>query len=650
MWRYSLLGLLIGGYLCVPVWAAPLVGIEQDAPNNVLRIRTQQPVSFRVDKNSANEVILFLPNTEPGAIPAQQTVEIGDVEVRAVAGGLQLIYKPKALGSTFQVQAAQPTPDTQAIEIRASGGIAQAPTTSTPTTPAPPVSTEERVSLKVRDGDVKDTLTLLGRVARANVVTDNSVTGKVSLNLDNVPFSDALNALVTAGNLTYTKSGDVYVVSQPPKSGLAPLSVTPTPGTPGADAATRSVNLNVKNAELTSVIENISNQAGAQLLIKDQVVGRVTGRFAGIPFEDALNQILAGTRYSYIRQGKVYLIGDATPGTPNSQIFSDVEVVPLAYTDVKKVNTLFPAGFPTQNVKNDPVRNALVVSGSAAVRARVKKFIQEIDRPVKQVVFEVKVVELPETVSRELNPLRAFIPSVSAAPTNPTTGTPTTPTAPTTTTVTSAAGQLALDASAGLGTLNLYNNVARLFQVVSGLITESRAKLVTDTKLTTFSGNKASINVSQDINLTLSQNTALNGIATQNTNLQTLRAGTILELEPVVQADGNVMAKLKIESSTPGTRASSNVAPDIFRRTVDNMLLMRDGETYEIGGLIQNNVTETVRRIPILGYIPLLGQLFTDTAVSVTQTELMVFITPRIRDVQLDTSARIVRPDAAPAR
>nr|WP_256997488.1 type II and III secretion system protein [Gloeobacter morelensis] len=165
-------------------------------------------------------------------------------------------------------------------------------------------------------------------------------------------------------------------------------------------------------------------------------------------------------------------------------------------------------------------------------------------------------------------------------------------------------------------------------------MSEGKGRLLTDTKLSTVSGQKAALDVQTDINLTLTTQSTVNSATTNTTTINTLRAGTVVELEPTVQADSNVLAVLNLESSVAGARANTNTAPDISRRKVRNTLLLKNNQTIEIGGLIQSNNTENVTRIPIVGYLPLIGQLFSNTSVSVDQRELLVFITPRIRDVQ----------------
>ncbi|BAC88861.1 secretin N-terminal domain-containing protein [Gloeobacter violaceus] len=608
-------GFLLAGCLSTAAWAAPLAGI--DVEGNTLRIRTAGTVAFQIERNTPNEVVLFLPGTEPGSVAASQETAAGTVSVQVVAGGMRLTYRPRALGSTYQVVAGQAVADSQTIEIRGSGGLATVPPPPPIAQTPPQVSPEERVSLKVRDGDVKDTLALLGRVARANVVTESSVSGRVSLNLEQVTFNDALTAVAQVAGLTINKSeGNVYVVSQL-KSGLPQLPVPTTPG--GADPSKRPVSFSVKSAELGTVVENISNQAGAQLIIKGQLSDRVTGRVSGIPFEEALGQLLNGTRYGFVREGRTYLIGDATPGTPTSRAIERTEAIALSFTQAKNVPKLIPASL-TQFVKIDEPRNAVVVSGTDVLRTRVRDLLQQIDKPLRQVVFEVKIVELSDAGSRELNALRTIQSGSAVSPGN---------TAPL-----SLGGLFSPPTS-----FATFNDIARAIVVINGLITENKARVVTDTKLNTITGQKASIDVQTDINLILNQLTNVSGATVNNTTLSTLRAGTVVELTPTVQADGNVLAELSVESSVPQgtttlTSSGTTVPPNIARRKVKNIILVKDGQTLEIGGLIQTTNREVITRVPFFGYIPLIGQLFSNTNVSLEQSELVVFITPRVRDVQ----------------
>jgi len=147
--------------------------------------------------------------------------------------------------------------------------------------------------------------------------------------------------------------------------------------------------------------------------------------------------------------------------------------------------------------------------------------------------------------------------------------------------------------------------------------------------LTTMSGQKASIDVGEDINVRVTQPISVGATSSLSTQFQTIRAGNVIEIEPVIRGDGKVFASISIEASAPTRRTLlPDVAPDIKRRKITNKLILEDGQTLEIGGLLQQTIRETKRRLPLFGYLPLVGEFFSDTGEEKDNTELLVYITP----------------------
>jgi type II secretory pathway component GspD/PulD (secretin) len=350
----------------------------------------------------------------------------------------------------------------------------------------------------------------------------------------------------------------------------------------------------------------MANQVGVDIVINGELSEPVTARLVSRPFEDALKQLLLGTNFGFIRDGDTYRVGDATPGSPTARNFDDVQVIKLAYSDAKDVLASLPPDTRSQGIKVDAARNALIVSGPSNFQASIKSFVRSVDTPIQQVSFSVKAYELTEGGSRDFNILKAADNGTGTA----LTGNPV-----------SLAGQFVGD-SFGL------NNVANALSVINGLLKENKGRTLTDTKLTTLSGQKASVDVSQDINVRVTTPTNTGGTQITTSQFQTIRAGTVIEIEPVIRADGKVFASMSIESSIPGTRANVDTAPDVNRRKVTNKLILEDGQTLEISGLIQQSVNEVKRRLPLLGYLPLVGEFFSDTTEEKKTNELLVYITP----------------------
>jgi type IV pilus assembly protein PilQ len=355
---------------------------------------------------------------------------------------------------------------------------------------------------------------------------------------------------------------------------------------------------------------------GVDIVINGELSEPVTARLVSRPFEDALKQLLLGTNFGFIRDGDTYRVGDATPGSPTARNFDDVQVLKLAFSDAKDVLASLPPDTRSQGIKVDAARNALIVSGPSNFQASIKSFVRSVDTPIQQVSFSVKAYQLDEGGSRDFNLLKGA--DINSAVGGSTTGIG----------ITTDATPLSLASQIAGGSVASFNNVARTLSIVNGLVRENKGRTLTDTKLTTMSGQKASIDVSQDINVRVTTPITTGGTSSVSSQFQTIRAGNVIEIEPVIRADGKVFASITVEASLPTARTTVDVAPDINRRKVTNKLILEDGQTLEIGGLLQQTVSETKRRLPLLGYLPLVGEFFSDTGEDKKTTELLVYITP----------------------
>jgi type IV pilus assembly protein PilQ len=108
--------------------------------------------------------------------------------------------------------------------------------------------------------------------------------------------------------------------------------------------------------------------------------------------------------------------------------------------------------------------------------------------------------------------------------------------------------------------------------------------------------------------------------------------GIILKVTPTINSDGRISMKINPSVSQPSATVASVAggAPGIDTRSADTNVIVRNGETIVIGGLIHDTQSEAVFKVPILGDIPLLGYLFKKKSMSRTRMELLIFVTPRI--------------------
>jgi len=622
--------LALGLTLALPVLAAPeLQGIESAAGQGII-FKAQEPLTYEVRPSEGKVFIFLLKDATLGQVKGVQPTNFGTLVLSQTPAGVNV----RVTGNgdlTYQLQAQN---DNKSLLLQAipKGQTAQAiapPPVAAQTKPA------ERITLKARNQEVRDTLSFLSRISRTSIVISPDVQAKVNVSLENVLFEDALKSVAAIANLQFRREGEVYVVSQkPPNPNGAPTASDdgikelgdPRPKTKDEDPGDRIVSVIANDTELSRILKEMANQANVELILTGQINEQLSVRLVNRPFNEALDQLLAGTTFGYSRRGNVYRIGDATPGTPTSKAFTQVKVFRLSNSKAKDLFEQLPPAFAalSQGIKIDEPRNALIVTGPPSFVNQVGGFIKELDTNIPIVSFGVKIVELTNTGSQDYNAATAFTNATGA-----TTG----PTSIPDSTLYSQDRQNLFGIFAGdPGTVLGLNQITRVLNVLSTLVKTGNARVVTDTKVTAVSGQTTAIDVSEQRNIPLVTNIQNTIGTTANTTIQTISVPTTVTIIPTVQADGNVFADIQIQATsiTGFTPIGNSQVPNLATRRVASKVLLRDGETLEIGGLIRNTQSETRNRYPIIGYLPLIGDLFSTLDRVNDRSELLVLVTAYI--------------------
>jgi general secretion pathway protein D len=176
------------------------------------------------------------------------------------------------------------------------------------------------------------------------------------------------------------------------------------------------------------------------------------------------------------------------------------------------------------------------------------------------------------------------------------------------------------------------SNYSALIQALS---TDNRVRVLASPRVFTSNNQQAEIDITENIPYINGQ--TLGSLTTNISNsVQFLDVGFTLNITPVVTEDGQVTMDVQQETSdligfdTLGTGASAVTAPDTNDRFTDTYVTINDGETVAISGLIRDDRTLTISKIPILSQIPIIGQFFRSRENSSTKVELMIFITPHV--------------------
>jgi general secretion pathway protein D len=265
--------------------------------------------------------------------------------------------------------------------------------------------------------------------------------------------------------------------------------------------------------------------------------------------------------------------------------------------------------------------NAIVLTGTPATIARLKAKIAEIDVPVQSVILETMFVELDESGASNIG--------LNFNNSNSQIGV--------------ATFQSGAFAASGGDSEKIVSSVS-LQAAISAEVQKGHGKIVSKPRIAAQSGSTAKI-ITGDA-LPILTSIALSGVNAVSQQVQYVNVGVTLQIAPRISVDGFVTSHVFcVVSSVTGT---SQGYPTISQREAETSATVRDGETFVIGGLTVDSDLSTDSKVPALGDVPGLGQLFHNRTDTRSKTDLYIVVTPRIirRD---DIGLALNRREAAPA-
>jgi len=263
---------------------------------------------------------------------------------------------------------------------------------------------------------------------------------------------------------------------------------------------------------------------------------------------------------------------------------------------------------PYQKAKEGDRAKTLVLKGSASDIKKALGLLGKLDVKPQQVRVEVKVVDTSPEISSEYGLSYSWS---------------------TFKFIEGAAGTTVADAfkttrPAGFGQIS---RVPWDFSaVLSALVTKKEAKILASPSMAVIDNDDANIFIGDTIRARISQAT---GLGAQTVEIVEFPVGIILMFRPRVNADGNITMRVHPIVSTITEIGSDNV-PQTSSREAETTVMVKDGETVVIGGLIRNEINKTIKELPFISQIPILGELFRNRSTSQRKSEILVFITTTI--------------------
>ncbi len=406
----------------------------------------------------------------------------------------------------------------------------------------------------------------------------------------------------------------------------------------------RRLSMDFVDADIRNVLRLIGEVSGLNVVAGDDVQGKVTVRLIDVPWDQALDVILKTHGLGQVREDNVIRIAPAERLAAEAKRAMDArsaakELEPLV-TDILPVNYATAESL-SEKIKSvlsdrgtvtvDQRTNALLIKDVAARVEEARQLVARLDTQTPQVLIEARIVEVGSVFSRDLGIQWGGQFTASTA-----TGNATGWAFPHSIGVQGATGvqnyAVNFPSAGGAGgpgaalamTLGHINDVLTLDLRLSAIETAGKGRVLSSPRVTTLDNKTAEISQGIEIPFTT---------ATQEKiETQSIDYKLVLNVTPHVTADRSIIMKIDLTKDAPSTTyvAADSQTPAKETRAASTQVLVRDGETTVIGGIITETKSETESGVPYLSKIPFIGALFRQRTKRSDKTELIIFITPKI--------------------
>ncbi len=413
---------------------------------------------------------------------------------------------------------------------------------------------------------------------------------------------------------------------------VAPVATAPQP------AADDMVEIGYIEADIQNVLRTLAAKAGVNLILGDEVTGKVTVNLKGISYEGAMQLIAESKGYAYVKDKSVVKIKSRESLEVEA---AELRVFTLSYAkadDVRK--TLSPILTKQGKIQVDARSNMLVLSDTPSSLSKLSQLIEQLDTQTPQVMIEAKFVETTKNPKKDLgvnwsdtllnHQMSATSYQVSSADptkyaTDPKTGKNLT------------GFPVIKDLNGGgYGLPIALLNPGDAQVVFSFLSQDTDTELLANPRVVTTDNGKARISIATQYpipSFAFSEQTAslqINGFSYKD-------IGIILDVLPRINKNDFVTLEVTPEASSSTENAtlqsgggSAVQIPIINTRTATTTVLIKSGNTLAIGGLMRQDTSDSYTKVPLMGDAPLIGPLFRSKSLSKTKRDLLIFLTPTI--------------------
>jgi type II secretory pathway component GspD/PulD (secretin) len=380
------------------------------------------------------------------------------------------------------------------------------------------------------------------------------------------------------------------------------------------------LNLRAVKADIHGVLALIAQKSGLAITV-DDAIGRDSPRTVslnlnGVEPETALRSIANVYGLSLANINGIWMLSEGQPSDLATYRLSGTASFRLQNTQAQTASGLLP-NFLYSYVKTNAEQNAVVVTAPTQVLEKIGADLARVDVPSPLIAIEAIAVEFTDSsdIDRGLNlgsPTRTSFSS--------------------------------LDVGSGTLTYSTVGALPRNFEVnLRALQASGRARVRARPQMAVVNGRTANIFIGAQRFI----QTQFNQFGQTQTRIQPVDVGVKLSVTPLTGGNGEITTRVSPEVSNITEVDLQTGLPVLSSRRAETTVRVKDGETIAIGGLSLDQEQTTRGRIPILGDLPLLGSLFRTRKRNTVRTELIVFVTPRILNLQSSQAAQAVQPGAS---
>jgi len=458
-----------------------------------------------------------------------------------------------------------------------------------------------KVSINFQDGDVRGLLRLMAEELGFNVVISDTVTGNITLVLNDVPADQVLDIIFQQRGLDLRRNGDVVLIA--PRQELATNE--------------RQLYEEERQREQVEPLHLETFQVNYQKAEEIAAVLTGSGR--------------SGSSYSSSSSATPSSGTQASPGSPSPSFGSGG-----GRGGGSGASIISSRG----SVSSDPHTNLLFVKDTESSLQAVREMLARIDVPPRQVMIEARIVEARDDFAKALGVRMGYFDRAFAR-----TGervyvggdldtitygtrqqTDHTPTYNEDALSVNLPGNIPSGANLGSIAFSIFNKslVEFLNLELTALEADGRGKVLSSPRVMTTNQKEAIIE--QGVQIPYSTTSTSDGATTTSVTFQNVKL--VLKVKPLITPDKKVQLEIEITKDTPGTPTTAG--REIDTKHIKTQAMVDNGGTISIGGIYTDNLTNTVNKVPLLGDLPLIGALFRNKQTIHNKNELIVFISPRV--------------------